>query len=168
MIGVAGVVVAAAAVGVGILTTRGSAAEVGPVSRAQPFSIAPVTSGAPSASLAAVPGRATVVTFFAAWCDPCRAELPLVEAASHAPGGPAIVGIDVLDQRPDAQQLIEQTRVTFPTGYDHDGTVSRRWGVVGLPVTVFVAPDGRIVAYHRGELRQRQLSELLGRLSRAV
>jgi cytochrome c biogenesis protein CcmG/thiol:disulfide interchange protein DsbE len=161
-------IVAVAVVLAAVLSTGGSAApDTGPVARVQPFSLGPVVSGATAAALGAAPGRPTVVAFFAAWCDPCRAELPLVEAASRAVGGPAVVGVDVLDQRPDAEALMRQAGVSFPAGFDHDGTVSQRWGVVGLPVTVFVAPDGHIVSYHRGELRARQLGDLLKGLARA-
>lgn len=162
-------VVAVLVVGIGVLTARrSSGAESGPVGRVQPFSLAPVAASTSAVSLGAVPGRATVVTFFAAWCDPCRAELPLVETASRAPGAPAVVGIDVLDQRPDAVSLLRQAGVTFPAAFDHDGSVSARWGVVGLPVTVFAAADGRIIAYHRGELRSTQLTQLIGRLAHAA
>jgi cytochrome c biogenesis protein CcmG/thiol:disulfide interchange protein DsbE len=147
--------------------SRGGSSDTGPVTVAQAFNLPPVLPGAPNATLAAAPGRPTIVTFFAAWCDPCRAELPLLEAAAHAAGGPTVVGVDVLDQRPEAQMLVRQVGVTFPAGFDHDGTASQRWGVVGLPVNVFVAPDGRIVAYHDGELDAHQLSSFIHRLDAA-
>jgi thiol-disulfide isomerase/thioredoxin len=152
-------------VAVAVLTDRGSRASAETI---HPFTLPSVLPSGPQAVLPAVPGRPTVVTFFAAWCDPCRAELPLVEAAARRSGAPAVVGVDVLDQRPDAQQLMQQAGVTFPSGYDHDGTVSERWGIVGLPVTVFIAPDGRVVSFHRGELKQHQLDDLLHRLARAA
>ena len=152
-------------VAIAVVTTQGGRADAGPISVGQPFSLASVVDGGAPATLTAVPGRPTLVAFFAAWCDPCRAELPLVEAASHRAGAPAVIGVDVLDQRPDATALLRHAGVTFPSGFDHDGTVSQRWGVVGLPVTVLVGRDGRIVAYHRGQLRQPQLDALLRRVS---
>ncbi len=112
--------------------------------------------------------RATVINFFASWCDPCRAELPLMERVSQAAGAPAFAGVDVLDQRPDAAALITQAHVTFPVTYDRDGSVSARWGVVGLPVTVFADASGRVIAYHRGELREPELDRLIGQLARAA
>jgi cytochrome c biogenesis protein CcmG/thiol:disulfide interchange protein DsbE len=157
------VILAGLVVGVAVLTSRGSSPDSGPVARVQPISLAPVTAGDPTAVVGAVPGRATVVAFFAAWCDPCRAELPIVESAWRAANAPAVVGIDVLDQRSDAQALLAHAGVTFPSGFDHDGTVSQRWGVVGLPVTVFVSADGRVVAYHKGPLTRAQLAAFIAR-----
>jgi cytochrome c biogenesis protein CcmG/thiol:disulfide interchange protein DsbE len=150
----------------GVLTTHASA-DAGPVAGAQSFSLPNVKAGGPAVALGAVPGRATIVDFFAAWCDPCRAELPLVEAVSKRAGAPAVVGIDVLDQRTDALTLLKQTGVTFPAAFDHDGATSQKWGIVGLPVTVFVAPDGRIVSYRRGQLDAHTLDGLVARLERA-
>jgi thiol-disulfide isomerase/thioredoxin len=153
----------------GVLTTHGSAsANVGPISEAQAFALPNVTPGAPTVALKAVPGKATIVDFFAAWCDPCRAELPLIEAIASRAGAPAVVGIDVLDQRPDALTLLKQSRATFPAGFDHDGSASQKWGIDGLPVTVFVAPDGHIVSYHRGQLDQRALEVLVDKLERVA
>ena len=160
----AAVVIPAIVIVVAVVTTQGSGrADAGPISVVQPFSLSPVVEGAAPASLASVPGRTTLVTFFAAWCDPCRAELPLVEASSRLAGAPAVVGVDVMDQRPDAVDLLRHAGVTFPAGFDHDAAVSQRWGVVGLPVTVLVGPDGKVIAYHRGQLRQAQLDALLRR-----
>ena len=159
----AGVALTVAAVATaGVLSTGGHSQP--PVARSAPFTLAPVAEGAPEAALSATPNRPTVLSFFAAWCEPCRRELPLLEAAAAQRGGPDVVGVDFLDQRADALDLLARARVTFPTGYDHDGEIGRRWAVDGLPVTVFIAPGGRVVDYHRGELRRPELDRLVGRL----
>jgi hypothetical protein len=78
-----------------------------------------------------------------------------------------VVGIDELDQKPDGPDLVHQTGVTFPSGYDHDGAVGHSWAVNGLPITVFIAPTGRLVAYHRGQLNAAQFDALVSRLEAA-
>ncbi|GAC1537348.1 MAG: hypothetical protein NVS3B12_21240 [Acidimicrobiales bacterium] len=165
MLGAGVVLIAAGLVVVGVATSGGQARP--PVASAVAFGLPPVVEGGTGASLAAVPGRPVVLSFFASWCEPCRRELPLLAAEAARAGAPEVIGIDFLDQRADALDLLGQTRVTFPTGYDHDGEVGRRWGVDGLPVTVFIAPGGRVVAYHRGELRRSELSGLVRRLEAA-
>jgi len=174
-IAVAVVVVAAVVVGTAVLTSRGGGAgdtEI-PIPQVEPFTLAPVISGQPRAVLSATPGRAVVLAFFASWCAPCTQELPLIEklyrssaqtgAASPAP--PTVVGVDELDQRPDGPDIVRAAGVTFPAGYDHDGSVGQKWHIDGLPITVFIAPDGRVVAYHRGQLSQHQLDGLVRRLA---
>jgi len=170
---VAVVAVAAMVVAMAVLTSRGggSGDAASPVPQAEPFTLAPVIPGQPSAALGAAPGRPVVLAFFASWCAPCAQELPLIErlarSSAAGPGGaaaPAVVGVDELDQRPDGPDLVRATGVTFPAGYDHDGSVGQKWHIDGLPITVFIAPDGRVVAYHRGQLSQHQLDGLVRRL----
>jgi peroxiredoxin len=164
------VVVVAVAVVVGaILSSGGGAADGAPFAAAPAFTLPAVDSGQPSVSLPAVPGRPVVLTFFAAWCAPCTRELPVIErlwrsVQVEGPGAPTVIGVDELDQRPDGPDLVRRTGVTFPSGYDHDGAVGRHWAVDGLPITAFIAPDGRVVAYHRGELDAAQLDVLVHRL----
>lgn len=154
----AAVLVAGGIVAAALLTSGGAARP--PVGTVQPFRLPPVVAGAPDAVLGDHPGRPVVLTFFAAWCGPCKKELPAVEALAGRPGGPGVVGVDVFDQRADAQDLLAASRVTFPAGFDHDGAVGARWGVNGLPVTVFIGSDGRIVHYHRGQLEASELDRL--------
>jgi thiol-disulfide isomerase/thioredoxin len=130
----------------------------------------PVVSGQPAATLAPAPGRPVVLTFFAAWCTPCVTELPLIERLSRSwqqqgPAAPVVVGVDEQDQGPDGRDLVRRAGVTFPSGFDHDGSVGRRWDVDGLPITVFIAPSGRIVSYHRGQLDQGTLDRLARQLT---
>jgi thiol-disulfide isomerase/thioredoxin len=165
-------VVAAGVVAGAVVSSAGGVADKPPFPTARAFTLPSVVAGQPPASLAAVPGRPVVLTFFAAWCEPCVTELPLIERLSRAwqPEGapaPVVVGVDELDQRPDGPNLVRRTGVTFANGFDHDGSVGRRWDVDGLPVTVFIAADGRIVSYHRGQLDAATLDRLVGRLTSA-
>jgi len=154
------------------VTARHGSPDKPPFATARGFTLPAVSEGQPGATLAAAPGRPVVLTFFAAWCQPCTAELPLIEQAWRAfaaqgPRAPLVVGVDELDQKPAGPDLVRQTGVTFPSGYDHDGAVGRSWAVNGLPITVFIAPTGRVVAYHRGQLNRPQLDALVSRLEGA-
>ena len=151
-------VVAIAAVLATIALWPASGAPAGPV-RAVGFTLPAVTPGRVGVTLAAVPGRPVVLNFFAAWCDPCHAELPRLAALQRAEAARLdVVGVDVQDNRDLANQLLHGAGVGFATGYDPDHSVSDRWGVDGLPITVFIAPDGAVVNYHRGELSSAQLA----------
>ncbi len=106
-----------------------------------------------------------MLNFFAAWCDPCHEELPLLAALQRREAARLeVLGVDVQDNRTLATQLLADARVGFPAGYDPGRAVSDPWGVNGLPVTAFIAPDGTVVDLHRGQLRQRDLDRLVGRL----
>ncbi len=112
-------------------------------------------------------GRPLVVNFFASWCTPCVAEMPEFEAVHQERGDQvAFVGVNLRDQVGAAQALVETTGVTYDIARDPAGDLASALGVVAMPSTFFVAPDGRVLDAAPGqlsadELRQR-VDELVG------
>jgi thiol-disulfide isomerase/thioredoxin len=170
LVGVA-ITVAVALVALLFWPATAPGASSGPVPAALPFQLDDVRASAGSAVLRSRPGRPVVLNFFAAWCDPCHAELPLLgelQRRMTRTGNPLqVIGVDVQDNRDLAVQLLADAKVDFPAGYDPRRDVSGAWGVNGLPVTVFIAPDGKVLDYHRGQLRSadldRRVKSLLSR-----
>jgi thiol-disulfide isomerase/thioredoxin len=113
------------------------------------------------ASFADYQGKPLVVNFFASWCVPCVTEMPDLERVHQEFGdGVAFVGVNLRDQVSDAQALVARTGVTYDVIRDPSGALAQELGVVGMPTTFFVTPDGRIVdtkagAFGADELRQR-------------
>src|SRR5205807_4097898 len=112
-----------------------------------------VQQGQPAVSLQALRGKPVVINFWASWCLPCRREMPAFQAAHEALGGKvAFVGIDNKDFQKDALDLVRTTGIRYPSGFDPDGSVASRYGLVGLPTTVFVSADGRLLERRVGEV----------------
>ena len=113
-------------------------------------------------TLADYRGTPVVLNFWASWCRPCVKEMPLLERAHRRVGDRVqFLGIDGQDSRRLARELMARTGVTYPSGYDPDDTVYRRYRLVGRPTTVFIDADGRIRGVHAGELRGDELDRLL-------
>jgi thiol-disulfide isomerase/thioredoxin len=102
----------------------------------------------PAAPLGTLLGSApSVVSFWATYCPPCRAEVPILQRAARRWGsrGVRIVGIAV-DLR-DAAGVARAAREwgidyeTYWIAGDAGGDVARL-APAGLPVTFFVGPDG--------------------------
>ncbi len=99
-------------------------------------------------------GRLTLLHFWATWCEPCRHELPALQALadSVADDGIAVVLVAV-DEGVAAGAVAEFARglgVTLPTYLAGDGTVPDELWSWGVPVTYLVGPDGRLIGRMRG------------------
>lgn len=106
-------------------------------------------------SLRELTGRPLVLNVWASWCGPCRVELPLL-ARAHEQYGDAVafVGIDVQDASAEAFKVLQRTGVTYPQLEDPEGSTRGPLGWnAGLPMTIFVDPQGRMVATERKPFR---------------
>lgn len=107
--------------------------------------------------LADLHGQGVVVNFWASWCVPCRAEADLLEAAwqREKDNGIVFVGLDYLDQEHAAKAFLAEFNVTYPNGPDLQSAAARHYGIIGVPETFFIAPDGTIAGFKEGVLVNR-------------
>jgi cytochrome c biogenesis protein CcmG, thiol:disulfide interchange protein DsbE len=147
--------------------SQATAVQTYPPGKAAPPLRLPTLDGG-TLDLAALRGRPVVVNFWATWCEPCVREFPLLAraAAGHRAERLAVVGVLVQDRPDAARAFVRQHGGGWPMGVDADRRTADAWGVVGLPHTVFVRPDGTLAAHQLGELTpatlDRQLTAILG------
>jgi thiol-disulfide isomerase/thioredoxin len=128
-----------------------------------------------------LPGKLNLVVLWAAWCPPCKVEMPRLQrlVEKHAAQGLSAVGIAIHMPDDDIEKavvkdFVAEARVTFPTflvdepGYDRLESLCRSTGGPGLVLpTVFVTDArGRILLVRRGndvETFPEALEGLLGR-----
>lgn len=126
-----------------------------PATKALPDITLDCLGGGTPVKLSALTGTPTVINLFATWCGPCRDELPLLAKADTAYGSKVrIIGIDFDDPAPDdAIELAKASGVKYPLLADRDASIKGSLAVVGLPQTVFVDAQGRMVATERAPFR---------------
>jgi cytochrome c biogenesis protein CcmG/thiol:disulfide interchange protein DsbE len=163
------VVLVAAVVGAVLLTGGGgkTAAKPGhPGPAAAAFELPNLEESKSSVSLASYRGKPVLLNFWATWCTPCVQEMPMLEAAYRRSGTKvAFLGVDRQDYRPDAQAFVNRTHVTYASAYDRDGTLDERYRLRGMPTSVFIDAEGRVVNQVTGPLTRAQLDDGLKALT---
>ncbi len=102
--------------------------------------------GGGSLDLTRAPGVPTVVNLWGSWCPPCRDELPVLQAFADAAGDRVrVVGVVSKDGEPQAESFGHDAGVTFPNAFDGEGDLMAELGLNGLPYTMFLDADGRLV-----------------------
>ncbi|WP_296138644.1 TlpA disulfide reductase family protein [uncultured Tessaracoccus sp.] len=114
-------------------------------------------------NLAGLPRTPTVVNLWAQWCGPCREESGHLREVSRRRDDVAFVGINYNDPKPDwALEFASVVGWHYPHVQDMDKTLRAELGVPGIPMTLFVDADGRIVHRHPGVLQSaEQLEQLI-------
>ncbi len=103
-------------------------------------------------TLSSLHGKVVVVNFWATWCKPCRTEMPALNSVAR--GSDAVfLAVDLQEDGARARSFFDQLALDrLDPLLDLDGQTTRRYGVVGLPVTFFIDGQGVIRHVERGEV----------------
>lgn len=99
-------------------------------------------------SMAEFRGRWVVLNFWATWCAPCRIEMPSLARLQVAMPDLAVVPVATgRNSVVGIGKFFDEAGVTgLPILRDPKSEMARAMGVLGLPVTILVDPEGREVA----------------------
>ncbi len=90
-------------------------------------------------------GRVVFLDFWASWCDPCRASIPLVQHFARTHPGVVVESIDVGEDlrtvRPFAERFAMRDVALDPTQ-----ATAHAFAVDGFPTVVAIDPAGRVRA----------------------
>lgn len=113
-------------------------------------------------------GRLVVLNFWATWCGPCRMEIPhLVDAQEkYGPRGIVFMGAAVEDNAESVRDFGRAYGINYPVvmaGKDKGIALLRALGnkIAGLPYTIVLDRQGRIVAVKRGVMTPARLQQIL-------
>ena len=116
-------------------------------------------------------GKPVVLNYFAGLCPPCRAELPDFQRLYTDSGKDkfTLIGVDVgsfvgLGSQDDGKALLRELKITFPAGTIFSADEFRRYGILGMPTTMFITADGKILRKHTGLLTRDQMNTFVHEL----
>jgi len=115
-----------------------------------------------SLSLEELHGKPVLLNFWATWCQPCLAEMPLLDATAQTHlGNLVIVGVNEGDLLADVQSFVKRERLGYPVLLDYDEQVGNLYRLSGYPTSVFIDAEGIIRAIYLGEIPPEQLKKNL-------
>jgi thiol-disulfide isomerase/thioredoxin len=111
--------------------------------------------------LSAFRGKLVYLDFWASWCAPCRRSFPWMNAMQekYGSGGLVVLGVNVDQRRPDADRFLAQVPAQFTIGYDPQGAAPKLYGIKGMPSSLLIDQEGRVLYSHAG-FRDEERDEL--------
>lgn len=115
--------------------------------------------------LAAMRGKVTLIDFWATWCGPCVGQFPELKRLDEEFSGKGfqLLGISLDgDDRAAFEGWLQKNGVDWPQIYDGKGwdtPLAKEFGVRGIPFTVLLDRQGRILAVDPSPGRVREILE---------
>lgn len=103
-------------------------------------------------------GQVVLLNFWATWCKPCTKEMPAMQATYDAlrEQGFIVLAINELEDVQKVREHIDEQQHTFHVLLDPDNHVANQYGVVGLPVSIYIDKTGHVKKIVKGGLLTEQ------------
>lgn len=116
----------------------------------------------------ALPGKPTVLWFWAPWCLVCRGEAPEIKATVDRYGADVhFIGVAGLGDNGEMREFVSDTDTAgFRHLDDSNGEIWTSYGVYAQPAFAFITADGRLVQTVSGALSADDLAKVIDNLLR--
>ena len=137
-------------------SSRGSAATGNEINGGQIFTLKDLSGANLSLEKLLTEKKAVLLNFWASWCPPCREEIPDLAKLEekYKDRSFTVLGVSVNDSRARAAAFVPKSGINYPIVVDEDGSVAEQYGIVGIPTSVLVSADKKIIGVYYGFTRQ--------------
>ena len=103
-------------------------------------------------SLASLKGKVVLLDFWATWCGPCKAAMPIMQRLheDYCDKGVAVVGVSTWEKDSQAaKDYFSTKRFTYGCLLGGDD-LAKAYGVTGIPTIVVIGKDGKVEKIETG------------------
>jgi cytochrome c-type biogenesis protein len=122
-------------------------------------------------SLSSMRGKMVLVNFWATWCEPCRVEIPwMIDFQNkYASKGFTMLGVAMDDDgKKVVDPFVQKTQfdvdghsetMDYPIVLGNDDIATKFGGLIGLPTSVLISRDGKVIKRYIGLVNQKELEK---------
>ena len=116
------------------------------------FDLASIYEGQPNIALSNLEGKTLYIDFWASWCAPCITSLPQYNDLykKYKQDGLEIIAINVDTPIEDGLDFLIDTPLDFLIPQDPEGDAAELFGVIGMPSSYLISPEGNVELVHMG------------------
>lgn len=125
----------------------------------------PKSSGYETLSLNQFKGKVVVVNFWATWCPPCRAELPLLENFSNEyKSRVVIIGVNVNLTESGVKRFVDEHNITYPVIHATPSIINPFGHLDEIPQSFFFNQQGKMVFHWNGGMSGMVINTVVSKL----
>jgi len=104
-------------------------------------------------------GKTIFLNFWASWCGPCKYEMPFIEQLylDNKDSDLVIVTVNLQESKAVVSKFMSEEKFSFPVWLDSKGDVANQYGVSGIPLSLIVDKDFKIVSAHEGYMTDYEM-----------
>jgi len=132
-------------------------------SPAQDYAFSTTTTKGEPVSLVDYKGHVVMLNFWATWCPPCRAEMPMIETAykHYKDQGFVVLAVNNAERSDQVSSFADQYKLTFPILLDYSADIQQQFAIKGYPTSLFLDAKGKVYATHQGGVTADQLANYI-------
>jgi thiol-disulfide isomerase/thioredoxin len=110
-------------------------------------------------SLSDYRGQVVFLNFWASWCPPCQEEMPDLDKfyADYKDENFMLVAVNVAEEKETVVNYLNENNFEMPVLFDKDGSLTKKYGVQGIPKTFILNKDGEIITMKSGAMTYEQM-----------
>lgn len=108
-------------------------------------------------------GQGVFLNFWGTYCPPCEREMPFMENqyAIYKDKGVEILAVNVGEPELTVKRFVQRHGLTFPILLDKGQQVLDLYGVMPLPTTFLINPQGKVTKIITGGMSESHIAEYM-------